>query len=304
MARATAVYTDLDVASDVHRAASQSKAEVHLQLHLHAALQRSADLEVQLETLRLLLEEYQQSILYWKLMCALVIVIVNSTFVLAVLSMSHILVAYSLMMAKKALWSAAAISAVGLVVAVAAVLLCHTGSATACGLVHVMVAAARASLAMARLALRMLSCFVGAMGPWGIGAASAFAVGLMQTIRVLLRRLLSTTRGEIDLACRDLDTARRERDAAHMKADDATRRLAHAESLLQIEINRGVVGAQTTTAEIRDLEDEWCIVANGGISPVEEIHSLEGLNRGDEDDDDMQLGGRQPNAPTCRTTEG
>eukprot|EP00962_Isochrysis_galbana_P017949 scaffold5171_cov126-Isochrysis_galbana.AAC.7 len=82
----------------------------------------------------------------------------------------------------------------------------------------------------------------------------------MQTIRVFLRRLLSITRREVDMARRDLYTAQRERDDAHTAADAAVRRLAHVQSLLKIETNSVAVDSQTTKAEIRYLEDEWCVV--------------------------------------------
>jgi len=276
-----AIYADLDVAAAARQIESQSDAEIQLRLQLDAAQKRSTELENQVEHL--------QSILYLTLMCAVLMVILIS---LAVLSMSHVFIAYSYMMIK----TAAVITAVGVVVVVVALTalhgLCYNGSGFACFLVQAMWAAMKIVWAIVfRFGWNLFWQLVAAMGPWGTVAAFAFAMVLMRTVRVLLRRLISSTRREVDLARHDLETARQERDAARRTAEDVTRRLAHADSLLQVEIHRGWVDAQTTRAEIRHLEGEWCVVGLGGdTSPVGEIRSLEGHNKSDEDDSYLHIG--------------
>lgn len=280
MPRAMAIYADLDVASDARQIASQFDAEIQLRLQLDAAQKRSTELENQVEHL--------QSMLYLTLICAVLMVILIS---LAVLSMSHIFIAYSFMVIK----TAAVITTVGVVVALTALRLCYNGSVIACRLVEAMWAAVRLVSAMVyRFGCYLFWQLVAAMGPWGPVAAFAFAVVLMPTVRVLLRRMISSTRQEVDLARHDLETARRERDAARRTGEDAARRLEDAERVLrlfQVEIHRALVDAQTTRAEIRQLEGEWCVVGPGGdTSPVGEIRSLEGRNRSDEDDSDLHIG--------------
>jgi len=276
-----AIYADLDVAAAARQIESQSEAEIQLRLQLDAAQKRSTELENQVEHL--------QSILYLTLMCAVLMVILIS---LAVLSMSHVFIAYSYMMIK----TAAVITAVGVVVVVVALTallgLCYNGSGIACFLVQAMWAAMKIVWAIVfRFGWYLFWQLVAAMGPWGTVAAFAFAMVLMRTVRVLLRRLISSTRREVDLARHDLETARQERDAARRTAEDVTRRLAHADSLLQVEIHRGWVDAQTARAEIRHLEGEWCVVGLGGdTSPVGAIRSLEGHNKSDEDDSDLHMG--------------
>lgn len=101
-------------------------------------------------------------------MCALFTVVRIATLILAVLSTSHMSIVYSVVIVKTAIWSATAITTMVLMVAVTASLLCYSGSVAACGLKQELLAAARTSIAIARLGC---ACSAGSLGPWVLGGS-------------------------------------------------------------------------------------------------------------------------------------
>jgi hypothetical protein len=296
MTRAFAHDADLDVSSAARSAASHSDTETQLRLQLDAATKRSSELQVELETLHSKLKEYERVILYWKLGCALFAVVSIATFILALLSTGYVYAAYFTLMAKCAIWSVEATTTVVLVVWVTALLLCQSGSVGACGVVEFLCEVAQYSWDMACMVVIWLYWLTGLLGLWGVVAVFLFAFCLMLIIHVSLQQLLSTPRNEANVARRDIDRLQRERDDAYAAADARARRLADVDSLLDIEKSRAMVDSQTTRAEIRCLEDEWCIVASSRLSREENIHSLEDFTSSDSNDD-FHFSARSTDAP-------
>ena len=138
LARAVAIDANTNRAFDTHAVSSHSDVEENLRIQLESVMQLANEQASEVERLRDEVHELQQSLFYWKLAFAALVLVNAVATLVTLLWASHVFGIYMATMIKLAMWSTAAVLVVTLAFSAAALVLCHTGTSWACVLVRIL----------------------------------------------------------------------------------------------------------------------------------------------------------------------